>query len=551
MVTGCRTSIRIVLLFIISSILFVPVLASPGQEVITVVLDNNYPPFSFMDPAGNLQGILVDEWQLWEQKTGIHAELHAMDWGEAMQRMESGEFDVIDTIFYTEDRAKIYDFTGPYATIDVTLFFNNNIAGISGPATAQGFVVGAKSGDNAINVLKKSGVDDIQEFNRYEDIIQAAKEGRVVVFCMDKPPAMYFLYKAGIRDQFQQTAPLYTGSFHRAVKKGNSETLKKVEDGFRKISPSEHADIDRKWYGTPLVSQEYLKYIVAGGLVIVLVVLVLMILNRTLKRKVAQRTQELDVELKQRKKAEEELTAAYEQMSATAYELKQNYDELHRSQDALNLARKKLNLLNIITFQDIQNALFSLEGYLELQTDLPMDEKASAYVKREKEVVNKISNTLVFARNYQDMGINPPLWQNVNQVFLVAISHLDLSKIVRKNNLDDLELYADPLLETVFFKLAENVTRHGKTATEISLYYRETTDHLTLFFEDNGRGIPVADKEKIFNRGYGSGKGVGLFLVREILGITGITIHETGEFGKGARFEISVPKGAYRFSGRT
>jgi len=40
-----------------------------------------------------------------------------------------------------------------------------------------------------------------------------------------------------------------------------------------------------------------------------------------------------------------------------------------------------------------------------------------------------------------------------------------------------------------------------------------------------------------------------LFLSQEILSITGITITETGEPGKGARFEITVPKGAYRFTG--
>jgi len=39
-----------------------------------------------------------------------------------------------------------------------------------------------------------------------------------------------------------------------------------------------------------------------------------------------------------------------------------------------------------------------------------------------------------------------------------------------------------------------------------------------------------------------------LFLSQEILSITGITITETGEPGKGARFEITVPKGGYRFT---
>jgi len=42
--------------------------------------------------------------------------------------------------------------------------------------------------------------------------------------------------------------------------------------------------------------------------------------------------------------------------------------------------------------------------------------------------------------------------------------------------------------------------------------------------------------------------GLGLFLVREILGIMEITIRETGEPGKGARFEITAPKGMWRMN---
>jgi len=40
-----------------------------------------------------------------------------------------------------------------------------------------------------------------------------------------------------------------------------------------------------------------------------------------------------------------------------------------------------------------------------------------------------------------------------------------------------------------------------------------------------------------------------LIFVREILDITGITISETGEPGKGARFEMTVPKGVWRMTG--
>jgi hypothetical protein len=43
---------------------------------------------------------------------------------------------------------------------------------------------------------------------------------------------------------------------------------------------------------------------------------------------------------------------------------------------------------------------------------------------------------------------------------------------------------------------------------------------------------------------------MGMFLSREILAITGITIREKGTEGKGVRFEINVPKGAYRIAGK-
>jgi len=75
----------------------------------------------------------------------------------------------------------------------------------------------------------------------------------------------------------------------------------------------------------------------------------------------------------------------------------------------------------------------------------------------------------------------------------------------------------------------------------------ETKDGLTLVISDDGIGILPTDKERIFYRGFGKNTGLGLFLAREILSITGIAIHETGEYRHGARFEFSIPKGIYRY----
>jgi signal transduction histidine kinase len=113
--------------------------------------------------------------------------------------------------------------------------------------------------------------------------------------------------------------------------------------------------------------------------------------------------------------------------------------------------------------------------------------------------------------------------------------------------MEDIELYADPLLPRVFYNLLANSIKHGDhQLTKIRLYTRISGESLTLVYEDNGTGIPAHEKDKIFEFGYGRGSGFGLFLVRELLGNTGIIITETGMPGKGAKFEIVVPKGKFR-----
>ena len=221
--------------------------------------------------------------------------------------------------------------------------------------------------------------------------------------------------------------------------------------------------------------------------------------------------------------------------------------ERKKADDAIRQVTKKLTLLNAVTFNDIQNATFTLDAYIDLGKSFSDNEKVNQMLDKAEESARIINRSLNFAKNYQYLGVRPPRWHDVNQTFILGISHLDFSAIKRTVQLNNLEIYADSLFEQVFFSLANNVLRHAKTATRVTLGYQLIGDDLLLFFEDNGEGIQDVLKEKIFERGFGIQKGMDLFLLREILGITGITIRETGSFGSGARFEMIVPKGGYRF----
>jgi len=109
-------------------------------------------------------------------------------------------------------------------------------------------------------------------------------------------------------------------------------------------------------------------------------------------------------------------------------------------------------------------------------------------------------------------------------------------------------VFADPLIAKVFYNLIDNAVRYGGKITTIRFSVKELDDRHVVICEDDGDGVVAEEKEKIFERGFGKNTGMGLFLSREILSITGIAIRETGEPGNGVQFEITVPEGAYRFT---
>jgi len=108
-------------------------------------------------------------------------------------------------------------------------------------------------------------------------------------------------------------------------------------------------------------------------------------------------------------------------------------------------------------------------------------------------------------------------------------------------------VYADPLFEKVFYNLFENAVRYAGPAPAVRVHCSCREESLVISVEDDGPGIPAGEKERIFLQGFGKNTGLGLFLVREILAMTGIVVRETGEAGQGARFEMLVSGGHWRF----
>ncbi|MDO9326214.1 MAG: CHASE4 domain-containing protein [Methanoregula sp.] len=223
--------------------------------------------------------------------------------------------------------------------------------------------------------------------------------------------------------------------------------------------------------------------------------------------------------------------------------------EISKISAAFQQANKKLMLLSSITRHDINNHLTVVLGYLSLMENTLPDPVLNENFLKIFTSAKRISSIIQFTREYEEIGTSDPVWQDIRTLADTAAKQAPLRKVKLKNDIPaGTEVFADPLIVKVFYNLIQNAVLYGGKITTIRFFLEEHDDYHVVVCQDDGEGVVAHEKKRIFNRGFGKNTGLGLALSREILDITGITISETGEPGKGARFELMVPKGAYRSS---
>jgi len=240
---------------------------------------------------------------------------------------------------------------------------------------------------------------------------------------------------------------------------------------------------------------------------------------------------------------------AYRKMRDIA---RQELEERKKAEDALRIANTKLSLFSDITLLDIKNQIAISQGLVSLiENDLNNKEGIHSTVSDIiKQLVN-MEKSIDLMREYEKLGLNPPQWYPVDKEILHASLLAQSYNIETDPTIEGLEIFSAPLFEHILANLLENAQEHGKSKSKIKISFRNNEESGILSVESSGMGVSRDRKKAIFMKGYGKKTKLGLYVSREILSMTGILIDETGEEGKGARFELTIPKEGFRFSSTT
>lgn len=256
---------------------FLIVSALYGTEI-KVLVDDDYPPFVFKNNEGKLQGIIIDEWELFSKKNGIKVLFDGSDWEKTLGKMRDGQGEVLDTLFYKNDREKYLDYGKPYYEVNVNVYYGNSGKKIDSIKKIKGEKIGVKRGDAAVELLLKYGADEIIEYMSYSEIIEAFNKKEINVFLMDEPCGKYYIIKYGLENKVVIGAQISKGKLYRAVIKNNSQMLKTINYGLLNISKKERIAIYNKWMINYEENNEYKKLKISEIILLLLLLILSLII---------------------------------------------------------------------------------------------------------------------------------------------------------------------------------------------------------------------------------------------------------------------------------
>ncbi|MCF6356523.1 MAG: transporter substrate-binding domain-containing protein [Draconibacterium sp.] len=206
----------------------------------------DYYPYSNIDNNGQLQGIIIDWWNLWSLKTGVDIEFVPLDIQGCLEQAKNGKIDIIAGVFYSDDWAEYLSFSEPLIRMQAVLFLKNTIKADSIPNIENKIAI-VENSSSYLYLVENYPHIELNTFKSYALLFNAIYLNNVDGFIYDIPKPLGNYKPLTPPSGYYQFELLFTERLRSAVKKGNNELLNLITAGTAKITDEELFEIADKW----------------------------------------------------------------------------------------------------------------------------------------------------------------------------------------------------------------------------------------------------------------------------------------------------------------
>jgi PAS domain S-box-containing protein len=215
-----------------------------------------------------------------------------------------------------------------------------------------------------------------------------------------------------------------------------------------------------------------------------------------------------------------------------------------RMEADLQRHNEKSRVLGALTRHDIMNQMSVLLGNLEMIE--PRNDRDGGRIRASIKAAEQIRRYVEFSDDFSKTGSVSPVWHDLRKVISASWTAMGNGSVEVAFDVPPLRVLADSMFPKVFDNLFSNSLRHAKDLSKITISWREQEGTGIIVYVDDGPGISDKARSDLFNRPVTGTKGLGLFLVREVLKVTGMDMRECGREGEGVSFEIPIPADNWR-----
>ncbi len=550
-------------------LLFLSGRAQKQTDALKATGDYKYPPYEYLDENDSPTGFNVELLYAIADVMDLDISIELKPWHEARADLESGHVDLVNGLFYSEERAKQFSFSLPHSMVSQAVFCREGELYDLEELKDKAIIV--QNGDIMHDYAIKHHIGN--ELILAEDLEGALKmleNGNGLAYLGSHFPGMYFIRKHNLNLQAKiipgEVRP-YCFGFQK-----NSEVLQQqLNEGLNILkSNGEYDRIYEKYFGVYEKDAFRLKLmqIIAWMFFIVLILSVMFILwSLSLKNQVKRKTRELSAELKRRCETEEKLEETNHHLQQLIEELKQQEESLVKAYEKARKADELKNAFLANISHEIRTPLNSILGFSDLlyseDTDVDDQRRFSKIILNNGFKLNRLLNDLLEASRIESGDIQLEIKEfdfnkMLRQVFdsyqadpKIKAGHLEL---ILDNKYPDEEflIRSDELrIAQVYHNLINNALKFTESGSITFGYHKKQDQKLICFVKDTGRGIPEDKLEVIFERFrhadeqstfYVKGVGLGLSICKNLVYLLGGSIHVESKLNEGSTFTFSISR---------
>lgn len=225
------------------------------KKVLKVASETTYPPFEFTE-NGQYVGFDMDLIRAIAAAEGYDVKIESLGFDALVPAVKAGKADcAISSMTITDERKKSIDFSDPYfkAGLIIAVAQNNNtiktLDDLKGKRLAA--EVGTTGKAASDDIRKKDPKTSVNTFDSVGEAFMELEKGGADAVINDRPVTAYYV-KNSEKGKVKMVGEEFSidAQYGIAIKKGNTEIMKVVNDGLAKIKANgEYQKIYDKWFG--------------------------------------------------------------------------------------------------------------------------------------------------------------------------------------------------------------------------------------------------------------------------------------------------------------